>query len=80
MKKPLKIAAGLGLIAIGIVGLLLPVMPGWAFIIPGLIILADHFPSVRRLLDWAKAKLEGATGRTGGTDSRAVPRRDNSAE
>jgi uncharacterized membrane protein YbaN (DUF454 family) len=71
MRKPLKIAAGIGLILIGLLGLLLPVMPGWAFIIPGLIILADYFPAVRRLLDWAKAKLEGATGRTGGTGSAA---------
>ena len=69
MQKPLKIAAGVGLILIGIVGLILPIMPGWAFIIPGLVILAEYFPSVRRLLDWAKAKLEGATGRTGGTGS-----------
>jgi uncharacterized protein YqgC (DUF456 family) len=67
MKKPLKIAAALGLILIGIVGLILPIMPGWLFIIPGLVILAEYFPSVRRLLDWAKTKLEGAGGRTGGT-------------
>jgi uncharacterized protein YqgC (DUF456 family) len=67
MKKPLKITAGLALIAIGLIGLLVPIMPGWVFIISGLIMLADYFPSVRRLLDWARTKLEGATGRTGGT-------------
>ena len=67
MKKPLKIAAGLVLIAIGLIGLVVPIMPGWVIIISGLIILADYFPSVRRLLDWARTKLEGATGRTGGT-------------
>jgi len=33
-------------------------MPGWVFIIPGLMILADYFPPARRLLDWAKAKYE----------------------
>lgn len=71
MKKPLQIAAGVGLILIGIVGLILPVMPGWVFIIPGLVMLAEHFPSVRRLVDWAKAKLEGTTRRTGGTGSAA---------
>jgi uncharacterized membrane protein YbaN (DUF454 family) len=69
MRKVGKICAGVGLILIGIVGLILPIMPGWVFIVPGLVILAEYFPSVRRLLDWAKSKLEGATGRTGGTAS-----------
>jgi uncharacterized protein YqgC (DUF456 family) len=64
--KLLKIIGGIGLILIGLVGLILPVMPGWIFIIPGLMILAEYFPSVRRLVDWAKSKLEGAAGRTGG--------------
>jgi uncharacterized protein YqgC (DUF456 family) len=66
MKKVFKIISGIVLILIGLVGLLMPIMPGWAFIIPGLIILAEYFPAVRRLVDWAKSKIEGATGRTGG--------------
>lgn len=66
MKKTLKIAGGICLILIGIVGLILPVMPGWAFIIPGLVILAEYFPAARRLVDWGKSKIEGAAGRTGG--------------
>jgi len=33
-------------------------MPGWIFLIPGLLILAEHFHWVRRLVDWAKAKAE----------------------
>ena len=66
MKKIVKIAAAVGLILIGIVGLILPVMPGWVFIIPGLVILAEYFPAVRRLLDWAKGKLESVRTQTGG--------------
>ena len=54
-----RIASGIGLLAIGIVGLILPVMPGWVFVIPGLMILADYFPPVKRLLDWAKSKYNG---------------------
>ncbi|MCC7499729.1 MAG: hypothetical protein IT160_19265 [Bryobacterales bacterium] len=38
--------------------MLLPIMPGWVFLIPGLIILAEYFRPVRRLVDWAKAKAE----------------------
>jgi uncharacterized membrane protein YbaN (DUF454 family) len=53
-----RIASGIGLVIIGIIGLILPVMPGWVFVIPGLMILADYFPPVKRLLDWAKTKVE----------------------
>ncbi len=54
----LRIASGIGLLIIGIIGLILPVMPGWIFVIPGLMILSDYFPPIKRLLDWAKAKYE----------------------
>ncbi|HET8550822.1 MAG TPA: PGPGW domain-containing protein [Bryobacteraceae bacterium] len=53
-----RILTGFALVFIGIAGLLLPIMPGWVFIIPGLVLLADYFPPIRRLLDWAKQKLE----------------------
>jgi uncharacterized membrane protein YbaN (DUF454 family) len=66
MKKLLKIAAGIGLILVGVVGLILPVMPGWVFIIPGLMILAEHSPLAHRLLQWGKARAEQATGRSWG--------------
>ncbi|MEJ7608038.1 MAG: PGPGW domain-containing protein [Bryobacteraceae bacterium] len=58
MKKYLRIAGGIVLVLIGIVGIILPIMPGWIFIVPGLVILAEYFPSVKRLVDWAKRKME----------------------
>ncbi len=58
MKKVLRIAGGILLVLIGIVGIILPIMPGWIFVVPGLVILADYFPAVKRLVDWAKRKLE----------------------
>jgi len=42
---------------IGIIGLILPVMPGWVFVIPGLIILSDYLPPVKRLVEWVKRKI-----------------------
>jgi uncharacterized membrane protein YbaN (DUF454 family) len=69
LKKILRIAAGVGLILVGIVGLIMPVMPGWVFIIPGLMILAEYSKSARRLLDWLKAKFEDARTATGGKPS-----------
>jgi len=59
LKKILRLLTGIGLLLIGLAGLLLPILPGWLFIIPGLIILADYFPPIRRLVDWAKSKMEG---------------------
>ncbi|MGH8927074.1 MAG: PGPGW domain-containing protein [Acidimicrobiia bacterium] len=40
----------------GLIGLLLPVVPGWLMIIPGLAILGTEFVWARRLLDSAKSK------------------------
>lgn len=58
LRAILRIASGISLVIIGVIGLILPVMPGWIFLIPGLVILAEYFPPVRRLVDWAKAKME----------------------
>jgi uncharacterized membrane protein YbaN (DUF454 family) len=56
LRKLIRPILGLFLVLLGIVGLILPIMPGWIFVIPGLVILGDYFPPVRRLLDWAKEK------------------------
>ena len=40
----------------GLIGLLLPIVPGWLLIIAGLAILGTEFVWARRLLDTAKAK------------------------
>jgi hypothetical protein len=66
VKKVLRLAGGLVLVLIGIAGVILPIMPGWVFLIPGLIILADYFPPIRRLVAWAKQKAGGEFGSSGG--------------
>tara|TARA_B100000989_G_scaffold109710_1_gene80509 strand:+ start:4836 stop:5030 length:195 start_codon:yes stop_codon:yes gene_type:complete len=58
IKHSLKIAFGIILVLVGIVGGLIPIFQGWVFGIPGLIILAEYFPPVRKILDWAKDKYE----------------------
>ncbi len=44
-----RIAAGTGLCLVGIAGLALPLLPGWALIIPGLGIMAPAIPALRPL-------------------------------
>jgi uncharacterized membrane protein YbaN (DUF454 family) len=56
LKKIIRVSAGVGLVVLGIIGLILPIMPGWVFLIPGLLILSEYFPGVKRLVDWAKEK------------------------
>ena len=56
MKHTLRITLGIILVIIGMIGGLIPIFQGWIFGIPCLIILADYFPPVKRLLNWAKKK------------------------
>ena len=56
MKHTLRITLGIILVIIGMIGGLIPIFQGWIFGVPGLIILADYFPPIKRLLSWAKKK------------------------
>ena len=56
MKHTLRITFGIILVIIGMIGGLIPIFQGWIFGIPGLIILADYFPPIKRMLNWAKKK------------------------
>jgi len=59
LKSAARLTGGIVLTLIGVAGLVLPILPGWLFLIPGLMILADYFPPVHRLLQWAKKKAGG---------------------
>lgn len=58
LRKILRFCAGILMVLLGITGLILPIMPGWIFLIPGLMILAEFFPPIRRLVGWAKKRWE----------------------
>ena len=51
---------GFALVLAGIAGLLLPIIPGWLLIIPGLALLATEYVWAQRLLRIAKEKAEQA--------------------
>ena len=61
MTKVFRVAGGFFLVVLGVLGLVLPVMPGWVFLIPGLIILAEEYAWARGLLKWAKRKADWST-------------------
>jgi|TARA_B110000014_G_scaffold250998_1_gene227836 hypothetical protein len=52
----MRITLGFVLVIIGLIGGLIPVFQGWIFGIPGLIILADYFPPIKKILEWAKSR------------------------
>ena len=52
----MRITLGFVLVIIGLIGGLIPVFQGWIFGIPGLIILADYFPPIKKTLEWAKSR------------------------
>ena len=52
-----KISLGVLLVVIGLIGGIIPIFQGWIFGIPGLIILANYFPPIKRLLNWVKERL-----------------------
>ena len=56
IKHAVRITLGLTLVMVGLICGLIPIFQGWVFGIPGLIILADYFPPLKRILDWAKKK------------------------
>jgi len=56
IKDILKISLGILLVIIGFLGGLMPIFQGWMFGVPGLIILANYFPPIKRFLSWAKNK------------------------
>ena len=58
IKHTFRITLGVILVLIGIIGGLIPIFQGWVFGIPGMIILAEYFPPVRRILTWAKNKYK----------------------
>ena len=66
MRAATRIATGIVLVIIGLIGWLLPIVPGWPLLIPGLLILSDYIPPLRRVVDWAKAKIKEKTGRSEG--------------
>jgi uncharacterized membrane protein YbaN (DUF454 family) len=70
-KSLLRRALGVLLVLVGIVGLLMPIMPGWLFLVPGGVLLGfdipklvsllrhlqHHHPRFGGLLGWASRKL-----------------------
>ncbi|WGF86201.1 PGPGW domain-containing protein [Marinivivus vitaminiproducens] len=47
---------GYGFLVLGILGIFLPILQGFLFLMVALVILSKHAPWARRLRDWLKAR------------------------
>ncbi|MEW6443093.1 MAG: PGPGW domain-containing protein [bacterium] len=66
-----RIVVGVLLIATGLAGLALPILPGWLLIAFGVLLLARDIPFFARVRDWIGSKLPSTVRRFTG---RARPR------
>ena len=57
MRKVWRISLGILLVIIGLIGWILPVIPGWPALIPGLLILGEYFPPIHRMNEKIKARF-----------------------
>ena len=57
IKKIIHILIGVLLVIGGLIGGLFPIIQGWMLGVPGLLILSQYFPPIKRLLAKAKNKL-----------------------
>ena len=54
IKDSIKITLGIILIIIGLIGGIIPIFQGWIFGIPGLIILSQYFPPIKKFINKIK--------------------------
>jgi uncharacterized protein (TIGR02611 family) len=58
VRKPLVLMVGIAVVAAGLAGLILPILPGWALIFVGFAILATEFAVAEKVRDWLITQLK----------------------
>lgn len=66
MRPAVRKACGVGLIALGVPGLVLPILPGIPMILAGLIMLEVNHPLVHASRNWLEARGIGKNKPTDG--------------
>lgn len=61
----LRTAAGVGLLFLGVVGLALPLIPGWPFLLAAAFVLGRNHPYLRPFVGWIERRLARRSDRQG---------------
>jgi hypothetical protein len=61
-RRTLRLVLGLVLLGIGLVGLLMPILPGWLLIFVGLAVIGIRLPFVERLKERARRRSGSSPG------------------
>lgn len=62
LRRLVRHGLGWGLLALGIAGLVLPVLQGWLFIALGALLLSPDIPFFARALSWAEERFPRLRG------------------
>ncbi|MCQ4161730.1 hypothetical protein NON00_17585 [Roseomonas sp. GC11] len=66
--------AGWSLLALGVVGVILPFLNGTIFLLLGLFVLREQHAWSQRCLGWCEARWPGPVGRLGEMEARLIQR------
>ncbi len=69
-----RLIAGHGLLVLGVLGLVLPILQGGLFLALGMFVLRDHYAWSRRGLAWAEARWPNAVARVEGMEAGLIQR------
>ncbi|NTU48371.1 MAG: hypothetical protein HGA84_05125 [Syntrophobacteraceae bacterium] len=53
----MRVTLGILFLALGVVGLLLPIMPGWVFVALGILALSPDVPFFQRMVHWIENRF-----------------------
>ncbi len=71
VKRVVVLALGWGLVVLGVVGLFLPILPGFLFLLIGLALLSSESATARRILERLRARYPGLSERIDVAETRA---------
>lgn len=64
-KTILRRIAGVFLVLLGLIGLLMPILPGWLFLVPGAVLLGFDVPTMVRFLGHLQLRFPRFSGLLG---------------
>lgn len=65
LRKVMVLIGGVLLIGLGLIGIVLPVLPGFLFLVGGLLLMSTEYAWAGRALAWARQRFDRRAARGG---------------